>query len=139
MQPSDSLDRRSATLGPLYSLIRGQRRDGYTCGSEGTLRRCRTVQNRYRQEIEDVVNSIKWTEQDRWILKSWRRALLDMKLRYLFVNRTEDGGARGWCRTNPRDREEIGALLVQLIRSDRDVQKALLEWACRAPCRSGWD
>lgn len=82
-------------------------------------------------EIEDAINGIRWTEHDRWILQSWQRAILDIRLRHQFVDESAVDRARHWCRVNPGDRKEIAALVVELIRSDHEVQRALLEWACR--------
>ncbi len=139
MQVNDSGDLVSGRSDPYYSLIRRQTTSGHARDRDVSDQRHRSVGRSCRQEIEDVINGIKWTEQDRWILRSWRRAVLDVKLRHLFVDHSQQDRPRGWCRMNPRDREEIAGLMVQLIRSNREVQRALLDWACRAPHRSGWN
>ena len=139
MQSSDRDNPGSGKPDPWYSLIRSQTTNGFTRGRDGSLQRHRPVGTSCRQEIEDVINNIKWTQQDRWILQSWRRAVLDVQLRHQYVNRSDQDRSRGWCRMNPRDREEIAGLIVELIGSDREVQAALLDWACRAPHRTRWD
>ena len=130
---SDGSQKREPFYHPAWRQLRRNAR-----GYHDTVPELREISRARRRQIEDAVNDVKWTEHDRWIKESWDRALCDMRLRHLVTTGIEVNRAPQWCRMNPRDKEEIVGLMVELIQSDRRVQRALLDWACRSPYRSSW-
>ena len=87
------------------------------------------------REIEGAIDNAKWTEQDKWIYETWQQVLHELPPQSLSVEESAVDRRRCLCRCrlSMQDREEVVALIVESIRSNQEVQRALLEWAWRRP------